>query len=210
MSQTQFCGYGSTLDQALTAASEQAIKSWKPAGPDDMARLKVESLNVLYGGIIGHVGTRVACLSIAGGAGGASTLSAAPAKAELTLKLEVLPDVIYANLMPPVRHPQPHNVVLMLTVANIGKADFQGQSPDSAVARFSVLKGRTTIWNGPLALPVLTSVTIHPGESKTYAAIWDVKDVADPQLVDADLHAVALFVPSGDSAIHRIQIKPVF
>jgi hypothetical protein len=175
-----------------------------------MATLNIDSTSVLYGGIVGHVGTRVVTVSFPQAAAtfAADAAKAAP-KAQLSLKLEVIPDVIYANLMPPVRRPQPHKVGILFTVTNTGTADYTGQSPDTAVARFSVLRGRTTIWEWPeFAGQVITNVTIKPGDSRSFTASWDMADALD--FVNADLHVVARFVPSGDSAMREIEIKPVF
>jgi hypothetical protein len=210
MSASQFTGFGDTLEEALTAAATAALKEWKPKGPDDMATLSVDSTSVLYGGIAGHVGTRVVTVSLplAAASLAAGAVKAAP-KAQLSLKLEVIPDVIYANLMPPVRRPQPHKVGLLFTVTNTGTADYIGQSPDTAVARFSILRGRTTIWEWPqFAGQVITNVTIKPGDSRSFTASWEMADALE--FLHADLHAVARFVPSGDSAMREIQIKPVF
>ena len=219
-----FTGYGDTIEQALTAAADEALKSWRPAGPDDMARVEFKSLTALYGGIVGHVGTRVVVVDLVGnrqGAGLAAAGVAAP-QPELSLKLEVLPDEVWVNLMPPVTRPQSRKVAFQLTVSNTGTADFQGQSPDSAIVRFSVLKGRTTIWNFPeFAGQVVTPITIRPGESRTFGTTWEIgRRNAGPQpfptspdavdYVDADLHAVALFVPTRASALAKIQVKAAF
>lgn len=165
----QFKGYGPTIDHAVTAAAEAALKEWKSRGPDDMAVIKLDEVQVLYGGFVGHIGTRVATVSIDGQVA-STTLAAsaaggaAPTAAQLSLKLDVLPDVIYANLMPPVRRLQPHKINFLLSVSNTGNADFSGQSPDSGVVRFSVLRGRTSIWQWPeITNPVITPVKIRVG-----------------------------------------------
>jgi len=141
MSQTKFTGHGSTFEEAFAAAARTALENWKPVGPDDLAIVHAASMAALYGGFVGFSGTRVVEVELggsgpvtrvaaAGGAGG----QVAPA-AKLALKFDVLPDVITANLMPPVRRPQPHRIGMVLTVSNIGAAPYTGQSPDSAKAR---------------------------------------------------------------------------
>jgi hypothetical protein len=69
--------------------------------------------------------------------------------ATLVFKLEVLPDKIVADLMPPVRRPQKHRIGLILTVANVGGGTYEGTSPDSAVLRFAVLRDAVEIWKSP-------------------------------------------------------------
>lgn len=215
MSQSQFTGYGGTLDEAVTAAATEAVKSWTPAGPDDMVRVQIDSLGLLYGGIIGHVGTRVATVSLAGrsmpAAGGVAAKKAAT-MSMLSLKLDVMPDLVYVNLMPPIPHPrpaQPTKIAMLLTVTNSGAVDFKGDSPNTDVAQFTVLHGRTTIWTWPtLVGHVVIPVTIRPHESLSFKAEWDMPDAG--LFVNADLHAVGRFTPTGDSAMHRIRVKAVF
>jgi len=206
MSQKQFTGYGGSLEEAISAAGEEALKSWKPAGPDDMLRLEIGSMSLLYGGIVGHTGTRVANVSLAGRLVAAL---AGPSKAELSLKLTVVPEVVYANLMPPIRRPQPYKIHMLLLVTNNGTADYEGQSPDTAVARFAILRGRTVIWKWPeFAGQVVTPLKIRPSESLPFTAEWEMADAID--FANAELHAVARFVPSGDSAMQEIEVRPVF
>jgi len=206
MSQQKFTGYGETFEAALTAATDAAMKSWKPAGPDDMARVSIESTDVLYGGIIGYVGTRVVTVSITGQI---ARMTAAEAVPHLSLKLDVSPDPVYANLMPPVRRPQPHKIAMVLTVSNTGNAKYSGQSPNSAFARFEVTRGRTVIWQAPeIVTQAITPIAIDPGESRTFPAEWQMLDAVE--WVQADLHIAARFVPSGESAIHVIRVQPTF
>jgi len=200
-----FVGYGSTVDEAIDAASKEAIATWKPAGSDDQATVNINNLRLLFGGIVGHVGTRVASVSLATPV----ALQTLAGKAALTLKLEAHPDELYADLMPPVRRPQPHKVALILTVTNTGSSDYGGTSPDTAVTRFSILKNRTTIWQYPHAAgDVVTKIQLRPNESRSFTAIWEIDDVVP--LVNAELHAVARFVPSGASAMASVHIRPAF
>lgn len=206
MSNRQFTGYGGTVEEALGAAATDAAKAWEPAGPDDMVRVQLESIGVLYGGIVGHTGTRVATVSLAERAGVAASAAAGPA---MSLRLDVFPEITYADLMPPVRRPQPRKIGFVFMVTNSGNGVFEGQSTDAIVARFSVLHGRTEIWHFPeSAATVVTPVVLRPGETKTFTASWEMPDATN--LVDADLHVVARFVPSGTSAMQKIRVKAAF
>lgn len=87
-------------------------------------------------------------------------------------------------------------------------AAFVGQSMDSALARFGVLRGRTPIWNWPeIVSQVVTPVRIEPGQSLTFMARWEMPDAVD--LVGANLTAVGRFMPSLQAAIHAIVIDAV-
>lgn len=177
-----------------------------------MATVHLESIEVLYGGFVGHIGTRVVTVSLAqinvganrtlalAGEGGGS---AAPV---LSLSLEVIPDQIYANLMPPIRRPQPHKFAIALTVTNTGTAAYHGTSPDAALARFAVLDGRTEIWKWPdIVSQVVTNVKIDPGQSVVYNAVWEMNDAV--KFVGADLTVVGRFVPNRASAMHSVEVK---
>jgi len=130
-------------------------------------------------------------------------------KADLVLKFEVVPDIVYANFMPPMRRPQPYKIGMILTVTNAGNADFNGSSPNTGIVRFSVLRGRTTIWESPeMVGNVVLPVVIKASAAQTYTASWEMPDAVD--FVGADLHAVAIFTPTGDSAMSPIQVKQVF
>ncbi|MFI5299296.1 MAG: hypothetical protein ACHREM_14470 [Polyangiales bacterium] len=205
MDETEFTGYGATVEDAIDAATKAALATWKPAGPDDQVAVRLRSLDMLYGGIVGHTGTRVARVALAGRIG----LNAVAGVAELSLKLEVFPDVITVNLMPPVRHPQPHKVGLVLSVSNTGDVDYQGQSMTTELVHFSILKGRTTIWESPKRVgDKVTPVTLRPRESRAFSATWDVDDAVP--LFGSDLHAVARFVPTGASAVTAIAVRAAF
>ena len=202
-----FKGTGHTVEEAIKAASEEALKSWKPKGMDDMARIHIESLDVIYGGFIGHMGTREATVSLQGM--GDLVNAAATKQPHLITKLDVSPDTIWANMMPPVRRPQPTKVSFVFAVTNNGGADFVGQNNDSGVAHFAVLRGRQQIWEWPTVVnQVITPVKIRVGETLTFTAIWDVADIVE--FINADLHVVARFVPGNVSAVKDIQVKAAF
>ncbi len=215
MSQNEFLGYRGTIEEAFSAAASEAIKSFKSRGPDDMARVELKAVRAVYGGIIGYGGQREALVNL--DAMGDFTLpktglldeASTPPQPRLALKLDVFPDSVYANLMPLVRKPQPHSIGIFLTVTNAGNADFNGSSPDAAIVRFSVLMGRTTIWQRPEeAAQRVTPITLRPADARVYSATWDMPDALE--LVHRDIHVVARFVPSGASAIHDIKIIPVY
>jgi hypothetical protein len=206
---SQFTGWGRTLDEAVDAATKDVLEQWKPAGPDDMIQLHVDSIGVMYGGIVGHVGTRAVTVSLPGKV--KTTTLDGTKSASLVLALDVIPDPVWVNLMPGRGHrpPQPRKIGLLLTVKNVGEADFDDTCPNSAVAHFSVLKGRTEIWHWPEnVLQVITPVKLRPGEAKTYKTEWEVED-ATP-FVGAELHAAARFVPFGQWAMRDIHIMPAW
>src|SRR5262249_1997436 len=63
-SQNQFFGRGNSVEEALKDAAREALKSGKPRGIDDEVRIKVNSIKLVYGGIIGLVGTREVTVSL--------------------------------------------------------------------------------------------------------------------------------------------------
>lgn len=210
MSKTKYRGHGSTFEAAFEAATERALAGVDMAGADMMSVVRVTAMEALYGGIAGHMGTRV--VEVAVDVPGIHPLmggDAAEAGELLALKLQVVPSTLWANLMPPVRRPQPMQVGFILTVTNVGRETFKGEASDSAVATFAVLRGRTTIWQGPqITMPVITPVAIEPGQAVTYGIVWDVDDVVD--LLRADLTAVARFVPTGDTVHEKVEVKAAF
>jgi hypothetical protein len=204
MSSNTYTGYGKNIEEALGAAADSAIQSWKPSFPDQIATVKFESLRLLYGGIVGHNGTHVAEVSLDFPKRNLKTVTGS----KLSLKFDVLPSTIYANLMPPIRRPQPHKVGLLLSISNVGDLDYSGTSPDTAMVRFTILRGRTEIWRWPdVAGQVVTPIKIGPSETRTFSATWEIADVVD--LVGADLHAGARFVSSGDSAMQKVTVSAV-
>ena len=207
-----FIGHGLTIEDAFNAALEAAKAQVKPVA-DNLVFIKLNSVTTYYGGLVEMPGGCIKSVEVTvtphAPAGGAAAALLPTENAHLVLSLQVIPDTVYANLMPPLRRPQPHKIGLILTVANIGGAPYVGQSQNNAVTTFYILQGRTTIWEYPkIVMPVVTPVRIEPGQSLSYAATWEMSDAVD--FVGADLHAVARFTPSGDSAIHAITVKPAF
>jgi hypothetical protein len=215
-----YTGFGSTIEEAVSAAAGAAADAWKPLGLDDQVELKLEDVGILYGGIVGHTGTRVARVSlpevIAARLASHSAVNAATGSSVqpgiqllLTLKLDVHPEVTWVNMMPPVRQPQPKDIALVFSVCNPTSKDYEGTSMDSAIARFEVYDGPRKIWSFPESvLDVVTPVHLRPKEVKTFTAKWHVDDVV--ALAHADLHAVARFVPTGDTAHAPIAFKSAF
>jgi len=207
-----YTGSGDTFESAFEAAADAAFKArTKPANPDEMFLVKVESMSAIYGGFVGYTGQRQVEVSLDAQSDHVHPLNAtgaAPGTAKLVLKLDVLPDHVTVDLMPPVRRPQPHQIGMVLTVHNVGDAAFVGQSMDSSLARFAVAQRGVPIWNWPeIVNQVVTPVRIEPGQSLTFMARWEMPDAVD--LVGADLMAVGRFMPSLQAAMHAIVIDAV-
>ncbi|MFO0835805.1 MAG: hypothetical protein U0638_12600 [Phycisphaerales bacterium] len=212
MAKQTYTGSGDTFESAFEAAAEAAFKArTKPANPDEMFLVKVESMSAIYGTIVGYAGQRQVEVSLDAQSDHVNEFvaaGAAPGAAKLVLKLDVMPDHVTVDLEPPVRRPQPHQIGLVLTVHNIGSAAFVGQSMDSALARFGVMRSYTPIWSWPeIVNQVVTPVRIEPGQSLTFMARWQMPDAVD--LVGADLTAVGRFMPTLQAAHHAIVIDAV-
>lgn len=211
MAKQTYTGSGDTFESAFDAAAEAAFRACtKPANPDEMFLVKVESMSAIYGTIVGYTGQRQVEVSLDAQSDHVHPLNAgiAPGAAKLVLKLEVMPKHVTVNLQPPVRRPQPRQIGLELTVYNVGDAAFVGQSMDNATARFAVTKGDDAVWNWPETVnPVVTPVRIEPGKSLKFSAVWSISDAFD--LLGADVTAVGLFMPAQRAIMHAIVIDTV-
>jgi hypothetical protein len=119
------------------------------------------------------------------------------AKFPLKVSLKVDPETVYVDELPGPegpKQPQPRAIKLTLTVTNDRRTGYHGEWQDSGVVRFWVTDPLYVIWaSDDLILPVVTPISLQPGESKSFAATWTMKNAA--AFVGRKLTAHGVFLP---------------
>jgi len=207
-----FTGHGATFEEAVDAAAQVALATLPDRNAADaLDTVKIESMRLLYGGIAGYIGTREVVVSVTDGA---ALTSLGPGIAESTLPRLVLalaaaPNEITVDMMPPVRHPQPHRIVLTFEASNPTRTTFEGSAQDSGVVRYTVLCGGKKVAALPeIVMDVVTPVKIDPGKKYVNHAIWNMAEAT--AFIGQELRVVAEFLPNGQSVATTIRVKVAF
>lgn len=102
---------------------------------------------------------------------------------------------------------------MSVSVSNVSDSPvtltFGGQEFDLAVFRDRVLVWR---WSQGVAFPaVVTTLTLQPGESKTYTATWDQKDLLGQPVAAGDYALVGAIMPlatPGQADLRPLRSRP--